>query len=134
MLLIDYYGSLLLSFCLTFKCIGKKRCLCFLHVCVYNNEEVKSNLETEGFCYVYIYIYTHTHTHTHTKKLSNGVKIVKQYNLSLFNCERGIFLDELFFLFANLCNARKTFKLYFNMLSLNISLNLNYLKAELALI
>ena len=111
MLLIDYYGSLLLSFCLTFKCIGKKRCLCFLHVCVYNNEEVK-----------------------YTKKLSNSVKIVKQYNLSLFNCEHGILLDGLSFLFANLCSAWKTFKLYFNMLSLNISLNLNYLKAKLALI
>ena len=111
MLLIDYYGSLLLSFCLTFKCIGQKRCLCFLHVCVYNNEEVK-----------------------YTKKLSNSVKIVKQYNLSLFNCERGKFLGGLFFLVTNPYNAWKTFKLYFNMLSLNISLNLNYLKAELALI
>ena len=46
----------------------------------------------------------------------------------------SLFLDGAFFLVANLCNVRKTFKLYFNMLSLNISLNLNYLNAELALI
>ena len=49
-------------------------------------------IATNIYIYVFIFLvaslflfYFNHYTHTHTQRLSNSVKVVKQYNLSLFN-------------------------------------------------
>ena len=63
------------------------------------------------YLYFNRFFYTHTHTHTHTHRLSNGVMLVKQYNVSLFKVKCGWILDRHF---SYLLAAPHIYQIYIN--------------------
>ena len=61
--------------------------------------------------YLYFNRFFYTHTHTHKHRLSNGVMLVKQYNVSLFKVKCGWILDRHF---SYLLAAPHIYQIYIN--------------------